>query len=158
MKHFIEQFPELFVLKAFTKNYGMAGLRLGYCLCSDKMLLQRMSKVVQVWNVSLPAQEAGIAALEESAFLEQAKAIIFHERVFLDRELRALGFWVCPTEANYILFHSGKPLGDALLEQGILIRDCANYHGLGKGWYRIAVKRHEENEVLVSALRHIMGA
>ena len=44
------------------------------------------------------------------------------------------------------------PLKDALLERGILVRDCSNYRGLDAGWYRIAVRRHEENQTLLSAL------
>ena len=59
--------PNVFLLKAFTKSYGMAGLRLGYCLCSDEALLAQMAKTVQPWNISTPAQAAGLAALKEEA-------------------------------------------------------------------------------------------
>lgn len=157
MKGKLEQYPGLFILKAFTKNYGMAGLRLGYCLSSDQALLKRMSRGVQPWNVSVPAQEAGIAALGETEFLTQAREIIFQERKRLRRELESLGFWVCPSEGNYILFFSSVPLGKPLRERGILIRDCSNYHGLESGWYRIAVKQSTENQMLITALREIMG-
>ena len=157
MKRYLERFPKLFLLKAFTKNYGMAGLRLGYCLSSDRGLLERMSKITQVWNVSIPAQAAGIAALEEAEFLARAKAIITEERLRLGKELERLGFAVCPSHANYILFYSPKNIEDALLDNGILIRNCANYHGLERGWYRIAVKRKEENDLLIFALRQVMG-
>lgn len=156
MKRWLAQYPHLFILKALTKNYGMAGLRLGYCLCSDRALLEQMSRTTQIWNVSIPAQEAGIAALDEGAFLALAKAVIAEERCWLAKELADLGFAVCPSEANYILFFSHKPLEDALAEQGILIRSCANYHGLDYGWYRVAVKQKEDNEILISALRQMM--
>lgn len=152
MKCYLERFPKLFILKAFTKNYGMAGLRLGYCLSGDRALLERMSKTTQAWNVSTLAQVAGIAALEETEFLAQAKTIIVHERLRLGKELERLGFVVCPSHANYILFYSTQNIDDALLEHGILIRDCANYHGLERGWYRIAVKQREENNVLLSTV------
>ena len=157
MKRYLAQYPKLFILKAFTKNYGMAGLRLGYCLCGDRALLEHMSRMTQVWNVSVPAQEAGLAALEESAFLARAKAIIAEERAFLDEGLEKLGFKVCRSDANYILFHTQAEIEVHLAEQGILIRNCANYHGLQQGWHRIAVKRREENELLISALREIVG-
>ena len=52
MKEYLSEFKNLFLLKAFTKSYGMAGIRLGYCLCSDAALLERMSRAVQPWNVS----------------------------------------------------------------------------------------------------------
>lgn len=157
LKGFLQRYPQLFLLKAFTKNYGMAGLRLGYCLCGDRELLERMSKTTQVWNVSTPAQEAGLAALRETAFLAEARAVIRAERAFLARELENLGFWVCPSEANYLLFRSAQPLEEALLAQSILIRSCANYPGLGEGWYRVAVKRRAENQLLISALRQTVG-
>lgn len=157
MKKHLRRYPGLFILKAFTKNYSMAGLRLGYCLCGDRELLERMSKTTQVWNVSTPAQEAGLAALQETAFLAEARAIIRTEREFLFRALEKLGFWVCPTEANYVLFHSTQPLEETLLAQGILIRSCTNYPGLGEGWYRIAVKCRADNLQLIDALEQMMG-
>lgn len=157
MKKNLLKYPNLFILKAFTKNFGMAGLRLGYCLCSDKNLLETMAKTTQVWNVSTPAQKAGCAALKEKDFLSKAKTIIFQERVMLAEELKKLGLWVCESKANYILFYSQKKIDDSLLDKGILIRDCSNYCGLGSGWYRIAVRLHDENVFLVRALQKIMG-
>ena len=157
MKANLKKYSNLFILKAFTKNFGMAGLRLGYCLCSDRRLLEDMSKITQDWNVSIPAQRAGIAALGEKSFILEAKAIIFRERERLAGELKKLGFWVCDSKANYILFYSHKRIDCALKDKGILIRDCSNYHSLGKGWYRIAVRKEEENEILLGALYEVMG-
>lgn len=148
--------PGLFLLKAFTKSYAMAGLRLGYGISADRALLAQMSRMVQAWNVSLPAQKAGEAALGEDAYLAEARKLIVQERAYLERALREyLGARICPSQANYMLFYCDRPLYEALLEQGILIRRCANYPGLGQGWYRIAVKRPEENRLLVAALRRI---
>jgi len=157
MKRLLGRFPNLFILKAFTKNYGMAGLRLGYCLCADGDLLKGMSRTTQVWNVSIPAQQAGLAALEEREFLNKAAAIVLQERKKLTESLRALDFEVCQSEANYILFYTAQPVEKELSARGILIRNCENYCGLTKGWYRIAVKSKEENELLISALHQISG-
>ena len=145
--------PNLFLLKAFTKSYGMAGLRLGYCLCSDSALLHRMSQTVQPWNISTPAQAAGIAALKEREFLQRSKALIREERGWLKNELEKAGLPVCDSEANYLLFLGPGFLSEKLREKGISIRDCSNYHGLGRGWYRIAVRTHEENAVLIDGIR-----
>ena len=81
------QFPNLFILKAFTKSYGMAGIRLGYCMCSDSELLEQMSQSAQPWNVSSLAQAAGVAALQEKAFLQKTKDLIVVERQWLKREI-----------------------------------------------------------------------
>ena len=147
--------PKLFLLKAFTKSYGMAGVRLGYCLCSDPALLEKMSHTVQPWNVSTLAQAAGVAALQERAFLQKTRALIPVERQWLKGQLEALGFWVCPSRANYLLFQGRPDLREQLRKQGIAIRSCGNYHGLEQGWYRIAVRLHEENERLIQAMKEV---
>ena len=133
----------LFLLRAFTKSYAMAGLRLGYCLCGEGALLERMGRQTQPWNVSVPAQAAGLAALGEEAYLREG--------------LEALGLTVCSSQANYLLVKSPAELSGPLLDRGILIRDCANYRGLGPGWYRTAVRRREENRTLLKALGEILG-
>ena len=148
-------YPNLFILKAFTKSYGMAGVRLGYCLCSNPELLQKMSHTVQPWNVSTLAQAAGIAALRQRDFLQKTRALIPAERRWLQAQLEALGFRVCPSHANYLLFHARKDLHGRLREKGIAIRSCGNYHGLEAGWYRIAVRLHEENERLIEAMKEV---
>lgn len=157
MKSFLEANPSLLILKAFTKSYGMAGLRLGYCLSADRELLGKMAKTVQPWNVSVPAQAAGTAALSEVSFLREAKKIIREERTWLTAELTQIGFFVCPSSANFILFHGPENLHVSLRKQGIAIRNCDNYYGLSAGWYRIAVRKHEENQILISAIRRICG-
>lgn len=157
MAGLLHRYPQLCILRAFTKSYGMAGVRLGYCLSGDRELLYRMSCAVQPWNVSTLAQAAGVAALAEREFLEESRAIIFKERRWLRERLEALGFWVCPSSANFLLLRGAAGLDAALRERGIAIRDCSNYHGLAKGWYRVAVRRREENERLIAAMEQVCG-
>ena len=147
----------LLILRAFTKSYGMAGLRLGYALCRDGELLERMRQSGPPWAVSGPAQAAGLAALKEDGYLSQLRRLIQQERPRLAAGLAALGCKVCPGEANYLLFLSPMPnLGQKLRERGILLRDCSNYHGLGPGWYRAAVRSGEENQALLGAMREVL--
>ena len=101
------------------------------------------------------AVAAGVAALQEPDWPARARALLGPERAFLTDGLRALGFAVCPSEANYLLFSGPEGLDAALLRQKIAIRSCANYPGLGPGWYRIAVRLHEENEALLAAMRRV---
>lgn len=152
-KSLLAAHPELLILKAFTKSYGMAGIRLGYCLCADSALLHRMASASQPWNVSSLAQSAGVAALAEQNFLQRTRSLVHTERRWLTDNLTALGFWVCPSQANFLLFHGPLGLREGLLRQGIAIRGCGNYSGLDDGWYRIAVRPHEENEALITAIR-----
>ena len=83
LKDLLQRYPGIFLLKAFTKSFGLAGVRLGYCLCSNLELLQKMSHTVQPWNVSTLAQAAGVAALRECAFLQKTRALIPPERQWL---------------------------------------------------------------------------
>lgn len=144
--------PNLFLLKSFTKLYALAGLRLGYGMCADASLLCEMEECGPPWSVSIPAQEAGCAALSEKEFVKKTREFIQTERNFLISEMERLGIRLVPGEANYILFQAQENLGDLLLKQGILVRDCSDYVGLTKGYYRIAVRSREENERLIRAL------
>ena len=155
LKQYLVNYRNLFILKAFTKSYGMAGIRLGYCMSSDSELLEKMSQSTQPWNVSSIAQAAGVAALQEKAFLQKTKDLIVVERQWLKRELEELGFRVCPSSVNYLLFQAPTCLHTKLKTKKISIRNCDNYVGLGSGWYRIAVRLHEENEILIRAIKEV---
>lgn len=148
--------PNLLILKAFTKLYAMAGVRLGYCLCSDGTLLDGMRRSGQPWAVSTLAQTAGIAALKETDYVARVRALIQRERPFLMEGLRNLGLRVIPGEANYLLFRSERPLLEPLRRRGILLRNCGNYPGLDDTWYRTAVRTREENERLLKALGEVL--
>ena len=155
MTEMVEDNPYLFILKAFTKSYGMAGLRLGYALCSDETLLRKMTEVTQVWNVSAVAQTAGIAALGCGAYLRRVREVVAEERAYLTEALRALGYRVFDGAANFLLFKAEESLYGRLLEKGILIRQCGNFVGLDDRFYRCAVKTHEENLALIKAMEEI---
>lgn len=161
LKYSIENNKNILILKAFTKLYAMPGLRLGYCFSSNHELISNMNKYSQSWSVSIPAQDAGIAALKETEFVEESLLMIDREKKYLIKELENLGIWVGLAEANYIFFYykkdcDNKDLYQALLEEGILIRSCHNYRGLSHGYYRIAVKQHEENVELLKCIAKII--
>lgn len=156
MKGFLSENPHLVILKSFTKLYAMAGVRLGYCLCSDEALLERMRCMGQPWAVSDMAQKAGMAALHEQEYVQAVRRLVRRERPWLMKGLAGLGFGVIPGEANYLLFQSPSELESAMREKGILIRNCANYHGLSEGWYRVCVRTHAENMRLLGALEDVL--
>ena len=122
---------------------------------SDGALLRKMSAAVPPWNVSALAQAAGVAALGDAEFLEKNRTIIRAERPWLEEKLRKFGFWVCPSQVNYILFRGDVGLTEQLRARGVAIRDCANFEGLTSGWYRVAVRQYEENEQLIAAIRSV---
>lgn len=157
LKDQLDQYSNLFLLKAFTKRYAMAGVRLGYGLCSNGELLEKMELMTQPWNVSTMAQAAGLAALKENDYVEKGRRMVFEEQKYLMAEMKGLGLKVYPSQANYLFFRGPESLFEDCVEHGILIRDCSNYAGLEKGYFRVAVKRHEENEKLIQVLKKVRG-
>lgn len=152
----IEQLPNVLILKAFTKSYGMAGVRLGYAVCADEALLAAICGLGQVWNVSTPAQMAGLAALGCAGFLQKEQETVRRERAFLAQGLEQAGCRVFPSQANFLLLQSPVPLYEKLLERGILIRRCGNFPGLDDSYYRCAVKDHACNTALIGAMEEIL--
>ncbi|MCD1147449.1 aminotransferase class I/II-fold pyridoxal phosphate-dependent enzyme [Peptoniphilus sp. KCTC 25270] len=155
LKFLLKENPHLFLLKAFTKSYGLAGVRLGYGLSSNEELLRKMSRNTQSWNVSTLAQKAGIAALGEGEFLKNTKSYMYREREWMKSQLEQLGYFVCPSHGNFLLFQGDPKLGEQLWEKGISIRNCDNYFGLEPGWYRIGIRLREENKKLLLALQDL---
>ena len=158
IKDQVEGEKNLVVLRAFTKLYGMAGLRLGYLLCSDAELLSKIEAHGQSWPVSCVAQAAGVAALTDGEWVDQCLRKIAASREKLACDLVDLGLEVWPGQANYLMFRSCAPdLYQRLAQRGVLVRDCSNYHGLGPGFYRVAVKDPALNDLLVKAIGDVLA-
>lgn len=147
------KYSKLFVLKAFTKIFAMPGIRLGYGLCSDERLLGTMRNGMQPWNVSVLAQEAGIAAASLTEFEERTRVAVNQEKKYLLDIIKKAGFKIYGSCANYIFFKANENFGKEMLDRGILVRDCSNYRGLGASFYRMAVRTHEENVRFMEALQ-----
>ena len=149
--------PQLVILKAFTKLYAMAGVRLGYALCGDAALLEKMRGAGQPWAVSSLAQAAGLAALQETAYAGAVRALIAEQRPRMAAGLRALGLRVMDGQANYLLFRATPDFGEKLRRRGAVVRSCANYPGLDAAWYRTAVRTAEENTRLLQIMGEILA-
>jgi len=155
----LEENKNLILLKAFTKIYALPGLRLGFCLTADTHLLEVMRKGGQDWSVSVPAQAAGVAALkDDAAYLQETLLMLRTEKKYLISQLQLIGFKVYPGAANYLLLFWSGVLNwcQALAQYGFLIRDCSNYPGLTAGYYRIAVKKRNDNRQLIKSMKEIV--
>lgn len=149
----IGQYENLLLVRAFTKSFAMPGVRLGYLVCSNVELREKIHRQLPEWNLSVFAQRAGVACAEQSEqYLRDTVEYVKNEREYLRKGLEALGIRVVSGEADFLLLHTTQPIYDRLLAKGILIRNCENFRGLGAGYYRIAVKKHEENELLLQEL------
>ena len=93
----------------------------------------------------------------ETKFEEATAGYVRRERQFLEKGLGEIGCQVFPSETNFILFYSEAPVYGELLNRGILVRNCANFRGLGPGFYRVAVKTRKENEILLREIERVAG-
>ncbi len=157
-KNLLGIYSNLVILKAFTKIFAMAGIRLGYCMSSNIRIMDGIKETGPVWNVSTIAQAAGVAAVKETEYLKESLEYIDEQRKYLLDKLDILGLKVYSPSANYILFKCTKDidLKYELLQYGIMIRSCANFEGLDDSYYRIAVKKEEDNKLLFRALKNIL--
>lgn len=150
----LDEFPNVVVIRAFTKLYAIPGVRLGYLVC-EQNLAEKIRLQLPEWNLSVFAQRAGVAAIKEQEYIVRAVVCIQTQRQFLLEELQAAGCSVFDSDADYLLFYSEMPMYELFLQRGILIRDCSNFRGLQRGYYRIAVKSEEQNRMFAEVLREI---
>lgn len=162
LKHSLERFPHLVLLRAFTKIYGMPGLRLGYAMTAQGGLLSGIRRCLQPWNTSIVAQLAGIQALRDRGFIERTIRLVGEERAFLRGRLTGMSpdivEKVYPSEANFLFLRGRPDLYERMLEQGFLIRDCGNYRGLEEQrgrYFRVAVRTRRENRALLRQMEKI---
>jgi len=150
----VQRRPGTLVLRTFSKAYGLAGLRVGYGV-TDAELASVLERARHPFNVNLVAQEAALAALDDRAHFERVQRVNTAGIAFLERELSKLGIEVCPSDANFVLAHTGRDAYEALLHEGVIVRPMGGF-GLPEH-VRITVGKPEENEKLVKALERVRG-
>ncbi len=156
----ITNLPNVICLRAFTKFFGLPGLRVGYAVAAEDLIsLLRSGR--EPWTVSLPAEKAAVAALQDWSHIRRTRELISRERHWITEELRLLpGIEVFPAAANFILFKTTmrdhRLFVQRLGEQGILVRDCSSFSGLDDRFLRIAVRTRRENKRLIKALRKLL--
>jgi threonine-phosphate decarboxylase len=155
----IRRYPNLFVLRSFTKIFGLTGLRIGYGIASEEVINSLMNAKIP-WNVNCLAQAAAIAALGDEEHLEKTRELVRHEKAFLMRELKQIrAFKTYPADANFILIdirqsgYTAAQLKEKMLSYGVLIRDCTSFRGLDEYYIRVAVKTRRENERLLETFK-----
>ena len=153
--HEIREFEHLILVRSFTKIFTIPGVRLGYLVCKSKAVHTKIAGQLPEWNISCFAQEAGCICAKQAEFILKTKNYIEKERQFMEKGLMQIGLRTFPSVSNFITIYSDKPLYEKLLKRGILIRDCSNFKGLGKGFYRIAVKNRNENEMLLMTMESL---
>lgn len=148
--------PYLIVLRSMTKFYALSGLRLGYGVFPLR-LVEMLNRHKEPWTVNTLAQKAGIAALNDKAYEKKTLALIRKEKKFLENIFKKMGIKFFHSDANFYLLKisNAVEICKKLKKKGLLVRDCSNFRGLGRGYIRVAVKTRKDNEALIRALNLI---
>ncbi|MFQ5815549.1 MAG: histidinol-phosphate transaminase [Candidatus Hydrothermarchaeaceae archaeon] len=155
----VNEYENLVVLRTFSKAFGLAGLRVGYAIADEKVAAF-MDKVRLPFSVNTLAQAAALASLEDAEHLEKSVFLARTGRDHLYRELSKIqSIKVFPSQGNFLLVNTPKrpDVTAALLEKGIIARDCSGFRGLNSEYFRVSIGTEEENELLLGALKKIMG-
>ncbi len=145
----------LIILRSMTKFHALTGFRIGYAVFGSASDAEKALGCKEPWSVNTPAIEAAMAALDDTAHAQKTLRLMERERAYMSRGLTEAGIWHLPTAANFFLIRVKRPGGlvKLLFQKGILVRDCSNFHGLGEGFIRIAIKKRHENRLLLHAIR-----
>lgn len=159
---YLSRYEHLIIIHSYTKFYAVPGLRLGaaYMSTENAVFLQ---KILPAWSLNHLSAGYGVAALQDKEYIESTKNFMSAEKE------RIYGLYknqtsirVLEPQANFMLLHLEKDrvsleeLQDYLWQQHILIRSCETYEGLGKNWFRIAIKKREENNRLFLLLKEFL--
>lgn len=139
------------VLRTFSKIYGLAGLRLGYGLCSEE-LVSLMGRVRQPFNTSLLAQRGGLTALSDTHHVRESLRVNSLGRAYLYKEFKRMGVFYLPTQTNFILLclkKNGREVYERLLRKGVIVRYFE------KDFLRVTIGLPQENRRFVKAFEEV---
>ena len=154
----IREFPNLAILRTFSKSFGLAGLRVGYGLLPEH-LANVLMRVHLPFSVNVLAEQAAMAALDDRIFYSETLRVVREGRRKLTDQMRELGFLVLPSQANFIMVkppdgQNANGLFEKLLEKGFIIRPLKSY-GLDE-YLRVTIGTAEENKLFIKACKEIL--
>lgn len=155
--------PGLLIIRSITKFFALPGLRIGYGI-GHRDFINKITSLQYPWNVNLLAQAAGEAVLKDKDYIYKSRRYVSKERRRLFHSLKAIkGLKVFPPSANFILckleqssIKAARVLNARLIEKGIVIRNCDNFRGLNQKFFRVAVRRRQENLKLLMAMKQVL--
>ncbi|MGI6776964.1 MAG: threonine-phosphate decarboxylase CobD [Acetivibrionales bacterium] len=162
MVEFLEEYNNLFVIRAFTKVFSIPGLRLGYGLGSREVIRQLWDAKLP-WSVNALACSAGRALSCGQDYMDRTARWLEEEKCFMYNALKRIPFLKAfKPQSNFILVKilsenlTSYKLRDIMASEGILIRDASNFTYLNSSFFRIAVKDRKSNEKLLTTLDRVL--
>lgn len=158
MIQYIKEYDNLIIIKSLTKFFALPGLRIGYAICDNASLKDKLERISPAWNINTLAEIATKVGLKDERYITETIKYIENEKEYLYKELTKIKeLKVYEPSVNFILLKTlvNINLKDKLLKNNILIRSCDNYEELDVNYYRIAIRSHEENLILKKNLMDI---
>ena len=155
----LSRYPNLVILRTFSKVYGLAALRVGYGLCGDPTLRTAVDQVRQPFFCNASAQAAAIEALAHGDEVDRRVALMVDERERLSTGLEALGCQVAQSQANFLWVKLPDGADEKETVAGLSARDILVRAGTalgGEGHLRITVGLPEQHERLLTALAELL--
>ncbi|WP_027181430.1 histidinol-phosphate transaminase [Oleidesulfovibrio alaskensis] len=156
----LTEFPNVAVLRTFSKSYGLAGLRLGFGVMHPA-LADYVKRVRLPFSINILAEYAGIAALQDTTFHAQTLRVTREGRTYLTGALTGAGCTVYPSAANFIMFalpencpHDARAVFEALLRRGIIIRPLSSYNL--PQCLRVSIGNRHENELFIAQFKELL--
>lgn len=155
---FLKDYANVCVIKSLTKFFAIPGLRIGYALTYQQLLLDKSKRFIPPWSVNAFASAVVPLLFDNQQYFEQTKEWIVIEKDYLYKQLQQFEqLLIKEPSVNYIFFKCQLPINlrEKLYAYNILIRSCSNYPTLNHSYYRVAVKNRADNNKLISALQEI---
>ncbi|SDK69956.1 threonine-phosphate decarboxylase CobD [Natronincola ferrireducens] len=156
-------YTNLIIVRAFTKFYGVPGLRLGFGVCRNSGLIEQLHQRMLPWSLNTFAGYFGEVLRSETTYVEKTHQWLQQEKKRFVEELKKIeGLKVFSPSVNFILIKilvagfDVPQLKQRMLEKNILIRDCSTFDNLDKKFFRIAVKSRIHNEIFTKTLMEVM--
>lgn len=149
----LKTYPNLIILRTFSKVYGLASLRVGYGMASSEMI-SYLNRIRPPFNVNTLAQTAAFTALEDQDFVRKTLTENKKGLAFLYNAFDKLGLHYIKSHANFVWVETNLPSGEMfqkLLHKGVIVRPFMG------NWLRITVGTEEENKLLIQALTHALS-
>ena len=149
----LDKYPNLIIMRTFSKIYGLAALRVGYTL-ANKGMVSDIEKIRCPFNVNSIAQNAALAALRDEDFVKRSYDMNLEGKKYLYEEFDSLGFEYAPSETNHIFVNVGKESGfvfEELQKRGVIIRPFMDTY------IRVTIGAMEQNEIFLEKLREVLS-
>ena len=152
------KFDNFMILRGTSKFFCAPGLRLGYGICGNLAFLERMNSIKNPWTINTLAALAGEAMFMDTDYIQTTKDYIQSERTrCIDILSKRDNLKIYPAYANFILVKlldgtTSFEMFERCIKSGLMIRDCASFHGLDGEFIRFCIQKKEDNDRLLNLL------